>query len=146
MNKIKSTLILLISIVIPLSIFANGEIWLYFKNGKEVSLEANSFWTQWNARYDYYKYFVNYDEENVKDENYMCFTDYSGMNPVSRATKKGDFQHLKDAIEATGNTTNFFEKQGWLTDDYCVNVRYDQLDSAFVHNVFYNKEKVYPRN
>jgi len=131
----KYLFILLLLFSIPS--FANDGVELWFKNGNLTVHTAHSVWTTFHYKHNYKQYIQNnvpLPYFNVESEDYLCFYDWCTMNPVSRETKRQDFKNLRDKIQETGNEANYFELNGVLSDDWCVSVRYDQLDKVEVNN------------
>jgi len=136
--------LLLLVVFFSISSFAGDTIRMVFKNGEIVDYLALSYWTEWNWKHDYKIYFKNaWDLFRVANYDYLCFYDYSCMNPASRELKRGDYKNLRDAIQSTGNEANYAEENGVLIDDWCVSVRYDQLSAVVSNgsNVYVNGEK-----
>lgn len=130
MRKLLFLLLIIPNILFALNASVYATIKLTFKNGAYVEYTANSFWTIWDHMHNYYKYFFWDTETRVKDTDYLCWFDNSCMNPAARETKRQDYKNLRDKIEATGNEANYFEENGTLSDDWCVSIRYDQLETA----------------
>jgi len=59
------------------------------------------------------------------------------MNPVSHDLKRQDYLNLWNAIKATGNESSYFEMDGNLVDAWCVNMRYDEIESIFIRGYGY---------
>jgi len=126
----KKLIIILLSLFYIIHLFAGDFIELYFKNGAYIYYEADSYWTKWYRKHDYFCYFFNVEDKAIPNTDYLCLCDYCAMNPVSRETKRQDYKNLRDKIQASSNKANYFENNGVISDDWCVSVRYDQLHSV----------------
>jgi len=122
--------LVLFLLLIPFSLIAEQHdyVKLWFKNGAYVEYEANSTWTYFTHKHNYYEWYQVYNNEgSTPNSDYLCFWDYCCMNPVSHDLKKADYTNLRDKILASGNECHYFIKENTATDQWGVSIRYDEL-------------------
>src|SRR5215470_8539676 len=146
-NMIKKVVTLWILIASMIAT-GNDAVSIIFKNGASIDYSAESYWTYFLHCHDYYKFFSNTAgcSEKQYDTSYVCLNDYSCMNSVSREAKRGDYKNLRDRIQATGNEANYFEKNGTVTDSWCLSLPYSQIEKFTTYcygelRVIYNNGK-----
>jgi len=141
---------LLLFYIIHLFADNNGTVTILFKDGQSLTYTAESVWTEYNPHHNFLRYFSYADyegnKENIYDQGYFCLCDYCCMNPVSHDTKEADYKNIRNNINAMGHTCHYFVDNGTVRDDWCISVRYDEIDEIDVAPMYGSANKCYYRD